>query len=411
MKILVLAPNIPATSRMPGSPRLFSLSRELSRTHEIVLASFCSSQDRYRAFASDPANQNVFKRVELLPGPPQVTWWGQQSHRVHLAAHFETRYRHPEYHRAIRARVRELCAQEKIDLIHADLLEMTQYVDHERNIPAIVDITDSMTLLGTRMLKAEQGVWRRLSAYLGLLRVRKLERSLGGSFDLIITNSAVDEAVMKQLSASSRTLTITNGVDTGFFSTDQSAIEPDKIVFSGVMGYPPNEDAALYFSQDIFPIIRAQRPSAQFWIVGSGPSQQVRELARCPGIHVTGEVEDVRPFVQSAAVIVCPLRVGSGVKNKILVAMAMQKATVATSLSIEGLDICDNREVLLADDPGAFANKVVHLLTHPEEALRLGVNGLDRVQKRYSWAAMGKELEIAIQSMMASRNGRAHEVR
>ncbi|MBU6482665.1 MAG: glycosyltransferase, partial [Nitrospirae bacterium] len=195
---------------------------------------------------------------------------------------------------------------------------------------------------------------------------------------------------------------------TGFFSTDQSAMEPDKIVFTGVMGYPPNEDAALYFSQDIFPIVRAKRPSAQFWIVGSGPSQQVRDLARCPGIHVTGEVEDVRPFVQSAAVIVCPLRVGSGVKNKILVAMAMQKATVATSLSIEGLDLADSREVLLADDPRAFADKVVHLLAHPEEALRLGLNGLKRVQERHSWAAMGKALETAVQSVMASRNGRAH---
>ena len=91
--------------------------------------------------------------------------------------------------------------------------------------------------------------------------------------------------------------------------------------------------------------------------------------------------------------------------------MAMQKATVATSLSIEGLDLVDNREVLLADDPQAFADKVVHLLTHPEEALRLGVNGLKRVQEQYSWAAMGKELETAIQSVMASRNGRAHQLR
>ena len=91
--------------------------------------------------------------------------------------------------------------------------------------------------------------------------------------------------------------------------------------------------------------------------------------------------------------------------------MAMQKATVATSLSIEGLDLLDNREVLLADAPRAFADKVVHLLTHPEEALRLGVNGLKRVQERHSWAAMGKELEIAIQSVMASRNGRAHLLR
>jgi glycosyltransferase involved in cell wall biosynthesis len=126
---------------------------------------------------------------------------------------------------------------------------------------------------------------------------------------------------------------------------------------------------------------------------------------------VTGEVEDVRPFVQSAAVVVCPLRVGSGVKNKILVAMALQKPTVATSLSIEGLDLIDNREVLLADHPNAFADKVLHLLTHPEESLRLGVNGLKRVQEQYSWAAMGKELESAIQSVMASHNARAHQLR
>jgi glycosyltransferase involved in cell wall biosynthesis len=329
---------------------------------------------------------------------------------VHLAAYFETRYRHPEYHRAIQARVLELCTQEKVDLIHADLLEMAQYVSHERKIPAIVDITDSMTLLGTRMLEAELGMRKKLSAYLGLLRVRKLEESLGRLFDLIITNSVVDEAVIKNLSAASRTVTITNGVDTEFFLTNQSNVEPDKIVFTGVMGYPPNEDAALYFSQDIFPMIRAQRPNVQFWIVGSDPSQQVRDLARCPGIHVTGEVEDVRPYIQSAAVIVCPLRIGSGVKNKILVAMAMQKATVATSLSIEGLDLIDNREVLLADDPRAFTDKVVDLLAHPEKAFQLGLNGLKRVQERHSWAALGKALDTAIQSVMASRNGRAHQL-
>jgi glycosyltransferase involved in cell wall biosynthesis len=261
------------------------------------------------------------------------------------------------------------------------------------------------------MLEAEKGVRKRLSAYLGLLSARRLERSFGRSFDLIITNSTVDEAMIRHLSASSRTLTISNGVDVGFFSTDQSATEPDKIVFTGVMGYLPNEDAALYFSQRIFPLIQAQRPNAQFWIVGTGPSQQVRELARYPGIHVTGEVEDLRPFVQSAAVVVCPLRVGSGVKNKILIAMAMRKAIVATSLSIEGLDIVDNREVLLSDDPNVFADKVLHLLTHPEEALRLGLNGLKRVQERYSWAAMGKQLETAIQSVMAARNGRTHQLR
>ena len=173
------------------------------------------------------------------------------------------------------------------------------------------------------------------------------------------------------------------------------------------MGYAPNEDAALYFVEDIFPLVRSKRPDVQFWIVGSEPSERVRALTLIPGVHVTGKVDDVRPYVRSATVFVCPLRVGSGVKNKILAAMAMQKATVATSISIDGLDLADKRELLLADDPQDFADKVVRLLTDQKAAQQLGANGLARVQAQYSWAAMGKVLETAIQSVMASRNGHA----
>jgi glycosyltransferase involved in cell wall biosynthesis len=93
------------------------------------------------------------------------------------------------------------------------------------------------------------------------------------------------------------------------------------------------------------------------------------------------------------------------VKNKILAAMAMRKATVATSMSIDGLDLADNREVLLADEPQQFADKVVRLLTDQKAAEQLGDNGLARVQNQYSWAAKGKALEGAIQSVMASHMG------
>lgn len=408
MKILVLAPDVPATSRMPGSPRLFNLCRELSRCHELFLLTYHSSQERYQAFLSDPTTSHVFTRIEVLPDPPAVHWWGQQWHRVHLAAHFETRYRHGGYYRSICERIRGVCLREHIDLIHADLLAMIQYVDPKLNIPAIVDLHDSMTLLCRRMLNAERGWYKRLSGYLGLLRARRLEGTLEKTFDLIITNSTVDEQVIRELSTTSKTLTITNGVDMEYFAPDPSLLEPDKIVFTGVMGYAPNEDAALYFAEDIFPLVKAKRPQAQFWIVGSEPSERVNALTRIPGIHVTGKVDDVRPYVWSAAVFVCPLRVGSGVKNKILAAMAMQKATVATSMSIDGLDLADNREVWLADDPQAFADKVVRLLTDRKASQQLGLNGLARVQGQYSWAAMGKALEIAIQSVLVSRNGRAY---
>ena len=411
MKILVLAPDVPATSRMPGSPRLFNLCRELSRHHELFLLTYSSSRERHQDFLNDPTTSRVFTRVEVLPDPPAARWWGQQRHRVHLAAHFETRYRHAGYYRSIRERIRELCLQERIDLIHVDLLAMIQYVDPQMNIPAIIDLHDSMTLLCRRMLNAERGWRKRLSAYLGLIAAQRLEGTLGNSCDLIITNSTVDEQVIRELSTKTKTLTITNGVDMEYFAPDSTLLEADKIVFTGVMDYAPNEDAALHFAEDIFPLVKAKRPEVQFWIVGSGPTERVKALTRISGVHVTGKVEDVRPYVRSATVFVCPLRVGSGVKNKILAAMAMQKATVATSMSIDGLDLADNREVLVADEPQAFADKVVRLLADQKAAQQLGGNGLARVQGQYSWAAMGKALETAIQSVMASRNGRANQLR
>jgi glycosyltransferase involved in cell wall biosynthesis len=294
-----------------------------------------------------------------------------------------------------------------MDLIFVDLLMMAQYVDPGLRIPAIVDLHDSMTHLATRMLRSERGWRKRLSAYGLLMSVRRLEKVLGEVFSLIITNSSVDEQVLKGLSPELRTLTITNGVDTDFFSPDSTAMEPDKLVFTGVMGYAPNEDAAIHFAEDILPLVRVKRPNARFWIVGSAPSERVKALAKRPGIEVTGNVADVRPYVRSAALFVCPLRVGSGVKNKLLAAMAMKKAMVATPLSIDGLDVADNREVLLAQDPQSFAQKVIRLMADQEEIRRLGTNGLACVRSKYSWSAMGKSLEGAIQSVVTSAAQRA----
>jgi glycosyltransferase involved in cell wall biosynthesis len=391
---------------MPGSPRLFNLCRELSRNHELYLFTQCSSRGRYQTFLDDPTKARVFAQVEVLPDPPSADWLGRQYHRLHLAAHFETRYRHAEFHRSVRGRLRDFGAREHIDVVYADLLAMTQYVESQPGIPAIVDLHDSLTLLGRRLLRAEHG-WRgRLSAYLGMISVERLERSLAGTFSLAITNSPVDEQVIRELSRELRTLTITNGVDMEYFSPDSTPLEADKIVFTGVMDYGPNEDAALYFGEHIFPLVKAQRPRAQFWIVGSNPSATIKTLAQSAGIHVTGSVDDVRPHVRSAAVFVSPLRVGSGVKNKILAALAMEKATVATPLSIDGLDLADGREVVLARDPQPFADKVVRLLTDEGERRRLGANGLACVRSKYSWRAMGESLDGALRSLTASASRR-----
>lgn len=399
MNIVAIAPELPATSRMPGSPRLFSLCRELAKRHRMVLASLCSTSERHAAFLRDPDTSRVFDRVEILPAPPAASWWGQQWHRAHLAAHFETRFRQPAYHRLLRETIGDLCRKEKADLVYVDLLVMGQYVDPAWRIPAVIDLHDSMTLMGRRTVQAQRG-WRgKLSASLGLWSVMRLERSLSRTFHRVFTNSVVDEAVIKELDPAVHSLTITNGVDMEFFCPDHAAVEPDRLVFTGVMGYHPNEDAALYFCRDILPLIRAKRPQVQFWIVGAEPGDRVRALEAVPGVHVTGAVDDIRPYVRSASVFVCPLRIGSGVKNKILAAMAMEKPTVATGLSMDGLNLREGREVLIGDTPQVFADRVLHLLEDAAEAKRLAQNGLARVRNEYSWAAMGEALEREIASL------------
>jgi len=402
MNILVLAAQIPATSRMPGSPRLFNLCRYLSQHHRLSLISGCESRERYQQFSSDPGTRNVFQSLRVLPDAPVASWWNKQIHRVFQAPHFYTRYSKPSFYQSVRGIIREhLTFSPPVDLIYVDGLGMSQYVDNRRNIPVIVDLHDSMTLLYSRISRRERNISKKLPIYLEKLSMARFERSLHKSCDLIITNSKVDEIIIKKLAPVSNTLTITNGVDVEYFSYPRESDDKYKLIFTGVMDYGPNEDAALYFGKEIFPLVKRTFPKAEFWVVGSGPSATILALASQPGIYVTGRVDDVRPYLQTASIFVCPLRYGAGMKNKILAAMAMGKPIVATPLSLEGIDVRAGEEVLVADSPEEFAQQVGRLLTDKKLVRRLGEEGRKLVKEKYSWSARGLVLESSLRNVAA----------
>jgi glycosyltransferase involved in cell wall biosynthesis len=402
MRILVLTPEIPATSSMPGSPRLFNLCRFLSRSHSISLITGSQIKGRRQMFAEDPSVSGVFESVTYLPEEPAPTWWNKQKQRLRVAPYFITEFWKPEYYRGVLDIVRrELQGHPPVDLIYVDCLMMAQYAKPFRGMPIVADIHDSLTLLQRRLLNGERRLSNKLKLDLALRGIQKLESSLHSFCNLVITNSSVDEAVIKELSPAGATLTITNGVDMDYFATtvDEPAAG-HKLVFTGVMGYGPNEDAALYFGREIFPLVRADVPEAEFWVVGANPSIAVLDLAAQPGIHVTGSVDDVRPYLATADVFVCPLRYGAGIKNKLLAAMAMGKAIVATPLSLEGIDARPEEEVLVADGVQDFGRQIARLLSDKELSRRLGTAGRKLVRERYSWNARGKELESRLRRIV-----------
>src|SRR6266699_508086 len=218
MEILVLASDVPATTNMPGSPRLFSLSKGLSARHRLTLVSLSQSQERYRSFLDDPLARGVFKDIVVLPNPPIPAWWHQQVHRLRQEAHFVTRYRSPQYHAEQCRNIREILAQGGFDVVYVDGLYMAQYCLDAPGFPAIIDLHDSLTLLYSRATRIEGRWLRKLALYAETRSIGRWERSLSRRFSLIVTNSRVDEAFLKTLDPSADTLTIGNGVDSEFFA-------------------------------------------------------------------------------------------------------------------------------------------------------------------------------------------------
>ncbi len=193
-----------------------------------------------------------------------------------------------------------------------------------------------------------------------------------------------------------RVETLCNGVDANYYSPDRnrltpfgSAALPDgtiPVVFTGAMDYWPNVDAVTWFVAEILPALRQQRPNLVFFVVGRNPMPAVTALAS-QDVVVTGTVDDVRPYLQHAAVVVAPLRIARGIQNKVLEAMAMARPVVASRSCAEAVDAEVGKELVAAETAQDFVREIGQLLADQENAASIGAHGRERVIKSYSWSA------------------------
>jgi sugar transferase (PEP-CTERM/EpsH1 system associated) len=198
-----------------------------------------------------------------------------------------------------------------------------------------------------------------------------------------------------------RVITIGNGVDGVYFSPSPGIASPFPagecaIVFTGAMDYWPNIDAVSWFAHEIMPRIRAREASARFYVVGMNPKSTVRALASDPAVVVTGRVDDVRPFLQHARVVVAPLRVARGIQNKVLEAMAMAKPVVVTSAMAAGMSARPGVELESASEPSEFAERVLALMD-VGRAGAMGASARSRILRDYTWTASYARLDALLE--------------
>ncbi len=220
----------------------------------------------------------------------------------------------------------------------------------------------------------------------------RFERRVAARFDASLFVSEVEARLFKERApeAAGRVDFFNNGVDTEYFSPDTDWPTPygagEKIlVFSGAMDYWPNIDAVTWFARELFPAIRNEHPEARFFIVGSRPTEAVQELARLPGVTVTGFVPDMRPYLQHATAAVVPMRVARGVQNKVLEAMAMGKPVLVTPPGIEGIDVRTEEEVIIADDEESLIRQSLRLLRQTQDGRMMGMKARELVCRNFNW--------------------------
>jgi glycosyltransferase involved in cell wall biosynthesis len=221
--------------------------------------------------------------------------------------------------------------------------------------------------------------------------------------------SPADKAALERLSGSAPSdhiVVVPNGVDLTYFQPGAVERQAADIVFSGRMSYHANVSAAVFFARQVMPLIWERLPQATFTIAGYDPVPEVRLLANNPRIIVTGTVDDVRPYIQSATVAVAPMPYGTGIQNKILEAMACRTAVVTSPQPLAALQAVAGEDVLVASSAAEFAQQTLSLLEDADLRQRIAAAGRRYVEQRHNWSSIVDQLESIYRDAIA-RHGEA----
>lgn len=388
MRILVLTSAVPYPPHGGGHARMYAVLRHLCRDHTVDLISLARPGD----LVHREALERLCRRVTFLPVPPGRAglrrWMTGLKNLVLLRAYESD----PGMARAV---TEHLAAG--YDLIQVENAYMMPYVASVRGVPKTLDIFGTWAAGVRRDLALQESLAGRLRVIAAWLKAKRVERSLSRLFDAVYVVSEVDRAYLSAIDRHLRIYVVSNGLDTDhFLPAPEPSPPPHHLVFTGAMDYTANEDAVLFFHRDILPQIERRLPEIRFWVVGRDPGPRLSALARDPRITLTGAVDDVRPYLARATVVIVPMRLGSGTRIKIMEALAMGKAVVSTRAGAEGLRVDPGTHLVVADEPAAFAAEVVRLAQDPAERQRLGREGRALVAAEYDWRVVLAPMSQAV---------------
>jgi len=385
MNVLFLSTKSPYPLINGHSLRTYHTLRDAARRHAVTLVTFIQQPEHELKSGHIEHLRSICKEVHTFP-----ILVDQSRAKLALSLgrnllsdlpFVASKYDSPE----MRAKIREIIANDKIDLVHVDLLPLSVYLDEFAHLPKILVNHNVESVRLQRWAESDPSPLKRAFLRLQWWRLCRFEKEMVNRFDRCITVSELDRDVLVNMGVTTPIAVVPNGTNTEFFKPMGRRPIENSVLWLGHMDVHTNRDAVLYFWREICPLIRQRNPDATIIFVGTAPPREIADAAAGdPRVKVTGFVDDIRTYVDEARVVVVPIRIGSGTRLKILDTMAMGKAIVSTSVGCEGIDVTDGENILVGDTPQAFAEKVMLALTNEDVRNRLQTNARAFV-KKYDW--------------------------
>lgn len=380
MEILFACHRVPYPPARGGKIRPFNMIQHLNRSHTIVVVSLAETEKELLE-SSDLKNYCSEVIVEVLPVYKR---WIQA-----FLALFKRKSSSVAYFNSSRLhrRVQQIVRERKFDVVMTHCSFAAQYlidVPAKRRILDFGDIDSAKWAAYAQCRKFPLSLGYALEAW----KLRRYEKTLAESFGecTVTTSGELDE--FRSFGLPNSCTLIPNGVNGEYYSPQAGGLEfkDGIIVFVGRMNYYPNIDGIQYFVKEILPEIRRVLPNVELRVVGAHPPPAIRRLNKIPGIVVTGQVKDVRPFLRDAHVSIAPLRIARGTQNKILESMAMGIPVVSTQIASKGIQATAGKHLLVAESSREFTQKVLEVLQNPDLRQTLSKMGRQQVLEAHAWA-------------------------
>jgi sugar transferase (PEP-CTERM/EpsH1 system associated) len=406
-ELLFLAHRFPYPPDKGEKIRSWNLIRHLAKTWRVHLG--CLSDNpadaahlgavrevcgEVASFSIVPRLQKLRALARLRPGRPlMVDYYG---------------------HAGLRAWVRRMLAERPIALGFAYSTPMAAYlIDADR--PWVLDMVD-VDSEKFAAYAAQAGwpmrlVWAREARTLLAYEQRA---ALEADLALLVSEAECQRFATLAPRTGGRVFAVQNGVDLEAFSPAHAFPRPwdddaPRVVFTGHMDYPPNAEAAIWFAEQVMPLLRARHPAPRFAVVGANPGPAVQALSALPDVQVTGRVADVRPWIAHAAVAAAPLLIARGIQNKVLEAMAMARPVVASPQAYEGIEAVPGRDLLVADGPQDMAAAIAAVLDGAHPALPRAARAA--TEAGYAWDTALSRLDDLLDSRPRLRDNPGHPAR